>query len=59
MPETSADRQIPAVLVEEFYAISVERRITYPCVAAISDAAMGKLFGAQSVRHRRLARKRR
>ena len=47
------------MLVEEFYAISVERRITYPCVAAISEAAMGKLFGAQSVRHRRLARKRR
>ena len=33
-------------LVEEFYAISVERRITHPCVAAISQAARGKLFGA-------------
>ena len=33
-------------LVEEFYAISVERRITHPCVAAISHAARGKLFGA-------------
>ena len=33
-------------LVEEFYAISVERRITHPCVAAISQAARCKLFGA-------------
>ena len=33
-------------LVEEFYAISVERRITHPCVAAISQAARRKLFGA-------------
>jgi len=33
-------------LVEEFYAISVERRITHPCVAAISRAARGQLFGA-------------
>lgn len=34
-----------AELVEEFYAISVERRITHPCVAAITDAARGRLFG--------------
>lgn len=33
-------------LVEEFYAISVERRITHPCVAAISQAARRKLFSA-------------
>jgi LysR family transcriptional activator of nhaA len=33
-------------LVEEFYAISVERRITHPCVAAITEAARGELFGA-------------
>jgi LysR family transcriptional activator of nhaA len=32
-------------LVEDFYAISVERRITHPCVAAITEAARGKLFG--------------
>ena len=32
-------------LVEEFYAISVERRITHPCVAAITEAARGGLFG--------------
>ena len=32
-------------LVEEFFAISVERRITHPCVAAITDAARGHLFG--------------
>jgi LysR family transcriptional activator of nhaA len=29
----------PAALVEEFFAISVERRITHPCVVAISHAA--------------------
>lgn len=33
-------------LVEEFYAISVERRITHPCVAAITQAARGRLFSA-------------
>ena len=33
-------------IVEEFYAISVERRISHPCVAAISSAARGSLFGA-------------
>ena len=32
-------------LVEQFIAISVERRITHPCVAAITHAARGKLFG--------------
>lgn len=32
-------------LVEEFYAVSVERRITHPCVVAITDAARGQLFG--------------
>ena len=31
-------------LVEEFYAISVERRITHPCVEAITQAARGRLF---------------
>ncbi len=33
-------------IVEEFFAISVERRISHPCVAAITNAARGKLFGA-------------
>ena len=33
-------------LVEEFYAVSVERRITHPCVLAITDAARGQLFSA-------------
>jgi len=33
-------------LVEEFFAISVERRISHPCVAAITHAARGALFGA-------------
>ncbi|MDP2004584.1 MAG: transcriptional activator NhaR [Rubrivivax sp.] len=31
-------------LVEDFYAISVERRIRHPCVAAITSAARGQLF---------------
>lgn len=31
-------------LVEEFYAISVERRITHPGVSAITEAARGRLF---------------
>ena len=33
-----------AELVEEFFAVSVERRITHPCVVAITTAARGKLF---------------
>lgn len=32
-------------LVEEFYAISVERRITHPCVVAITQSAREALFG--------------
>jgi LysR family transcriptional activator of nhaA len=32
-------------LRDEFYAVSVERRITHPCVVAITDAARGQLFG--------------
>jgi LysR family transcriptional activator of nhaA len=31
-------------LVEEFHAISTERRITHPCVAAITDAARDHIF---------------
>jgi LysR family transcriptional activator of nhaA len=31
-------------LVEEFFAVSVERRITHPCVVAITDAARGHIF---------------
>ena len=33
-------------LVDEFYAISVERRITHPCVAAITQAARRDFLGA-------------
>ncbi len=33
-------------LVEEFYAVSVERRITHPCVVAIQTAARRQLFSA-------------
>lgn len=32
-------------LVDEFFAVSVERRITHPCVVAITGAARGHLFG--------------
>ena len=32
-------------LSEQFFAISVERRISHPCVAAITSAARGHLFG--------------
>jgi LysR family transcriptional activator of nhaA len=35
-----------SVLVEEFFAVSVERRITHPCVAAITSAARSQLFSA-------------
>jgi LysR family transcriptional activator of nhaA len=31
-------------IVERFYAISVERKIQHPAVAAICDAARGDLF---------------
>ena len=31
-------------VVEEFFAISVERRITHPCVTAITEAARNELF---------------
>ena len=34
------------VLIEEFFAVSVERRITHPCVVAITHAARGELFSA-------------
>lgn len=37
----------PADLWEEFYAISVERRISHPAVVAITTAARRKLFAAQ------------
>ncbi len=33
-------------MAEEFFAISVERRITHPCVAAITQAARGRLLHA-------------
>jgi LysR family transcriptional activator of nhaA len=32
-------------LHEEFYAISVERRLTHPCVVAITQSARAELFG--------------
>ena len=33
-------------MVEDFFAISVERRITHPCVVAITKAAKADLFAS-------------
>jgi LysR family transcriptional activator of nhaA len=33
-------------LIEEFYAISPQRRVTHPCVVAITEAARTELFSA-------------
>jgi LysR family transcriptional regulator, transcriptional activator of nhaA len=33
-------------LVEEFFAVSVERRVTHPCVLAIQNAARERLYSA-------------
>jgi LysR family transcriptional activator of nhaA len=38
-------------LLNDFYAISAERRITHPGVAAITQAARGDLFGGQEGGH--------
>lgn len=48
--ETSAQYGVQVIghsdeMSEDFYAISVERRITHPGVAAISSAARSALFG--------------
>ncbi|MBT9596712.1 MAG: transcriptional activator NhaR [Vitreoscilla sp.] len=48
--ETSAQYGVRVVgrtseLVEEFYAVTVERRITHPCIAAITDRASEQLIG--------------
>ena len=42
-------------VVDEFFAISVERRITHPCVLAITESARSKLFG-QAPKARRTTR---
>lgn len=47
--ETEAQHGVQAIgrcdeLVEQFYAISVERRISHPCVVAITSAARRQLF---------------
>ncbi|MEQ1882195.1 MAG: hypothetical protein ABL878_14635 [Burkholderiales bacterium] len=33
-------------IIEEFFAISVERRVSHPCVVAIADASRTQLFAA-------------
>lgn len=48
--ETSAQYGVRVVgrsdeLVEEFYAVSVQRRITHPCIAAITEGAKNQLAG--------------
>ena len=35
---------VAAEVVDEFFAISVERRITHPCVVAITQSARNELF---------------
>jgi len=35
-------------IVEEFFAISVERRVTHPCVVAIAEAARDRLFASKN-----------
>jgi LysR family transcriptional activator of nhaA len=49
--ETSAQYGVRVVgrsdeLVEEFYAVSVEQRITHPCIAAITEGAKAQLAGS-------------
>jgi LysR family transcriptional activator of nhaA len=39
-------------VMEEFFAISVERRITHPCVTAITEAARNDLFAPPPARKR-------
>jgi LysR family transcriptional activator of nhaA len=39
-------------VMEEFFAISVERRITHPCVTAITEAARNDLFAPLPARKR-------
>ena len=34
-------------VIEEFFAISVERRVTHPCVVAITEAARDRLFAVK------------
>ncbi len=40
-------------VVEEFFAISIERRITHPCVTAITEAARNELFAPTARRRAR------
>lgn len=42
-------------VVEEFFAISVERYLTHPCVTAITDAARNALFAAPTRRRAKRA----
>ena len=39
-------------VVEEFFAISVERRVTHPCVVAIAHSARDELFAPPAKKRR-------
>ena len=41
-----------SAVIEEFFAISVERRLTHPCVTAITQSARNELFATPRARKR-------
>ena len=43
---------VAADVVDEFFAISIERRITHPCVVAITQSARNELFAVPSTARR-------
>ena len=47
---------IASDVVDEFFAISVERRVTHPCVVAITQSARNELFAIPAKARRRPAR---
>ena len=48
---------IASDVVDEFFAISVERRVTHPCVVAITQSARNELFAITTKARRRPARR--
>ena len=48
---------VAAELVDEFFAISVERRVTHPCVVAITRSARNELFAVPTKARRVPARR--
>jgi len=43
---------VAAEVVDEFFAISVERRVTHPCVVAITQSARNELFAVPTIARR-------